>query len=356
MASTQGSSFWCYRCHRLFRIWARETVSCPVCRGGFFEEIHPRPPRNPTTRRRPRNRLSNALQLFMNRPQAPPSPSPPPPRPWLPPSTPPNPPPTFEVFFDDGSGSGLGPLPPTMAEFLMASGFDRLIEQLTRIEPPRASRFDHTPASKTAIEALPVISLTEAHISLELHCAVCKEAFELGGQAREMSCKHLYHSECIVPWLNIRNSCPVCRSELPTVGNFLAQEGEFEVRETSSQTEENSFPVGLTIRRLPNGGYAVGTFTVSRGGEERVRELPVVYHRAANRGSGGGTRESRASGIGNSIWGFLSRVLPFSPSLGSGSGSSTQIPTHRRRSGFVALTRRFGRRSYESDDEGPSDF
>ncbi|KAE8785724.1 E3 ubiquitin-protein ligase RING1-like [Hordeum vulgare] len=41
---------------------------------------------------------------------------------------------SFELFHDDGAGSGLRPLPESMSDFLMGSGFERLLEQLAQIE------------------------------------------------------------------------------------------------------------------------------------------------------------------------------------------------------------------------------
>ncbi|KAJ3098142.1 hypothetical protein HDU97_004288 [Phlyctochytrium planicorne] len=48
------------------------------------------------------------------------------------------------------------------------------------------------------------------------HCAICVEPFTLQDYARITPCKHLFHHECITPWLNLHNTCPSCRSEFPT--------------------------------------------------------------------------------------------------------------------------------------------
>ncbi|KAK4855728.1 hypothetical protein QYF36_010288 [Acer negundo] len=66
------------------------------------------------------------------------------------------------------------------------------------------------PVPLSVMEALPTVKISEAH----LHCPVCKEELEVGGEVRELPCKHLYHSDCIFPWLSIHNTCPVCRFKL----------------------------------------------------------------------------------------------------------------------------------------------
>ncbi|CAN8269478.1 unnamed protein product [Cochlearia groenlandica] len=72
------------------------------------------------------------------------------------------------------------------------------------------------PASQTAINSLKKIKIGRKHIGLDHpYCPVCQDRFEIGSTARKLPCKHIYHEECIVPWLVQRNSCPVCRKEVP---------------------------------------------------------------------------------------------------------------------------------------------
>ncbi|XP_038906308.1 E3 ubiquitin-protein ligase RDUF1-like [Benincasa hispida] len=171
----------------------------------------------------------------------------------------------YEIYYDDGTGASLRPLPSNISEFLMGSGFDRLLNQLAQLEVNGVGPLENPPASKAAIESLPVVKILASHVPMESHCAVCKEPFELDSEAREMPCKHIYHSDCILPWLSIRNSCPVCRHQLPSDVHISG-------RSSPASAEE---VVGLTIWRLPGGGFAVGRFTWGRGAAEH--DLPVVY-------------------------------------------------------------------------------
>lgn len=96
---------------------------------------------------------------------------------------------------------------------LMEPGLDELMEQLNIND-----RLGPRPASRSSIEAMRTIKIRQTHLNSDSHCPVCIERFELGSKVREMPCNHIYHSDCIVPWLVLHNSCPVCRVELPPQG------------------------------------------------------------------------------------------------------------------------------------------
>jgi hypothetical protein len=50
-------------------------------------------------------------------------------------------------------------------------------------------------------------------------CTVCVEHIEIGKKGMFMPCGHVYHPDCLKPWLEGNNTCPVCRFELPKENN-----------------------------------------------------------------------------------------------------------------------------------------
>ena len=94
--------------------------------------------------------------------------------------------------------------------------FDNIITHLMLHD---TNRYGNPPASKKAVEKLKKYKINEEKIKefgFENACAVCKDEFNIGEECLSMPCNHYFHGNCLMPWLKERNSCPVCRYELPT--------------------------------------------------------------------------------------------------------------------------------------------
>ncbi|KAG2691186.1 hypothetical protein I3843_09G219700 [Carya illinoinensis] len=99
-------------------------------------------------------------------------------------------------------------------DYLDASGFEELLVRLAETDSLRRGA---PPAALSLVNSLPCVVIDEQHEKHEgLACAICKEVLTSGTKANQLPCFHLYHPSCILPWLTTRNSCPLCRYELPT--------------------------------------------------------------------------------------------------------------------------------------------
>lgn len=243
MSSGNRNTHWCYRCRRPVRLRGRDAV-CPNCSGGFVQELEDMTTTSPLEffgldndeeplQRDPRFGVMEAFSSFMRqqmgvprnpnhdiRQRSPLTVSEPSlgggPGPWLifGGQIPVRVSDTggFEVLFN-GAPGGIGLTRGNVGDYFMGPGLEELIEQLTSNE-----RRGPPPAPRSAIDAMPTVKITLRHLRSDSHCPVCKEKFELGSEARQMPCDHIYHSDCITPWLVQHNSCPVCRLELPPQG------------------------------------------------------------------------------------------------------------------------------------------
>ncbi|KAL5546823.1 hypothetical protein UlMin_006510 [Ulmus minor] len=154
----------------------------------------------------------------------------------------------FEALFNGTPGIGLQR--GNVGDYFIGPGLEELFEQLStndRRGPP--------PATRSSIEAMPLIKISQRHLRSDSHCPVCKEKFELGSEARQMPCNHIYHSDCIIPWLTQHNSCPVCRQELPAQGLVSGRSSANRTRSNSLSSNinrrENSRETPTSGRRHP---------------------------------------------------------------------------------------------------------
>ncbi|XP_010922891.1 E3 ubiquitin-protein ligase SIRP1 [Elaeis guineensis] len=104
----------------------------------------------------------------------------------------------------DSSNTGVG---ASSGDYFVGPGLDLLLQHLVENDP---NRYGTPPAQKEAINALPTVKIEE-----NMSCSVCLEDVAIGTEVKEMPCKHKFHNGCILPWLELHSSCPVCRFQLP---------------------------------------------------------------------------------------------------------------------------------------------
>ncbi|XP_068431685.1 E3 ubiquitin-protein ligase RNF115 isoform X2 [Clinocottus analis] len=93
-----------------------------------------------------------------------------------------------------------------------------LLGQLDCTGPP--------PAEKEMISSLPTVCISQEQTDCRLECPVCREEYSSGESVRKLPCLHYFHSDCIVPWLELHDTCPVCRKSLDGVDNSLPPTSE----------------------------------------------------------------------------------------------------------------------------------
>ncbi|PAN44368.1 hypothetical protein PAHAL_9G037500 [Panicum hallii] len=112
---------------------------------------------------------------------------------------------TFGRDQEESSNTSSG---VSLGDYFLGPGLDILLQRLAESDLNRSGT---PPAKKEAVAALPTVNIKEV-----LGCSVCLEDFEIGAEAKQMPCQHKFHSQCILPWLELHSSCPICRFQLPT--------------------------------------------------------------------------------------------------------------------------------------------
>ena len=130
------------------------------------------------------------------------------------------------------------------------SNFINPMARIVFINNMQNQHHGNPPASKTAIEKLKHFKMEKKYCKksdsdpnkLEFpECSICLMEVTEGQDTILLPCGHMFHDKCVTKWLEIHNTCPLCRFELPT------DDAEYERQrnQRNQQREEN-------IRNNPN--------------------------------------------------------------------------------------------------------
>lgn len=196
--------------------------------------------------------------------------------------------------YDSSQGQNNNHTPiGSLGDYFIGPGLDLLLQHLAENDP---NRYGTPPAQKEAVEALPTVIIKE-----NLQCSVCLDDFETGVEAKEMPCKHKFHSGCILPWLELHSSCPVCRFQLP------ADEAKRDSNNsTNSSNQRESENIGGDGEEGDGDGIGIG-----RNGSGRRFSIPWPFNGLFS------STESQSSGSGGN-----SSSSANATATGSGSASS----------------------------------
>ena len=141
-------------------------------------------------------------------------------------------------FIGPGAGQGAGfQLHGNPGDYAWGRGgldtiITQLLNQMDGAGPP--------PMASDTISAIPTVTIDKKVLEKNASCSVCFEDFSEGEQARLLECGHCFHTGCIVPWLELHGTCPVCRKVLDPNAVPPPEQRETEQTQPSDNTNSSS--------------------------------------------------------------------------------------------------------------------
>ncbi|WVR07511.1 hypothetical protein IAU60_004553 [Kwoniella sp. DSM 27419] len=138
-------------------------------------------------------------------------------------------------------------------------GFNDILERLMQAAGPQGP----LPASDVVIEGLPRFKFEdEKQLAQSVYkdCPVCKDDFAVGDQVVRIPCAHIFHPDCLVPWLKTNGSCPVCRFSLVPEEANRSQPPTNTAAQTRAEANQESQGEGTQAE----GGQSIITSVLNR--------------------------------------------------------------------------------------------
>lgn len=123
-----------------------------------------------------------------------------------------------------------------------SGGLDAVISQLLN----NLDSSGPPPMAKNDIQNLPSVGVTIDQVEKNLQCSVCMEDFKLEEQVKQVPCGHIYHRDCIVPWLEMHGSCPICRKLFNPTGEVSENDSTTASSTTTTTSTSSTTPSSTT--------------------------------------------------------------------------------------------------------------
>ena len=101
------------------------------------------------------------------------------------------------------------------------------------------------PLSQLMKDRLRKVSINLNMMCEQPSCPICSEDYTPNEEVLKLPCAHLYHNNCVLPWLDTKKTCPICRfefkNELPSneeIESFTSDELKLRIHNYIEINEE----------------------------------------------------------------------------------------------------------------------
>lgn len=147
--------------------------------------------------------------------------------------------------------------------FIMIQNYNDDLENIiNHLMMTDTNKYGNPPAAEKAIEKLEKCKIDEIKLKefgFENLCAICKEEFIINEDCLLMPCHHHFHRVCLLPWLKERNTCPVCRYELPTDDEDFEQRKKQKINNTNILNSNNGNNLNINTNTSTNTNTNINT-------------------------------------------------------------------------------------------------
>eukprot|EP00455_Lapot_gusevi_P012065 TRINITY_DN15659_c0_g1_i1.p1 TRINITY_DN15659_c0_g1~~TRINITY_DN15659_c0_g1_i1.p1 ORF type:complete len:261 (-),score=45.00 TRINITY_DN15659_c0_g1_i1:60-842(-) len=82
---------------------------------------------------------------------------------------------------------------------------------LIKPEPSQQEKIDQLPVIKFSTSG---VDVSGASNQTNESCSICVSDYQPNEELRVLPCRHLFHKDCVDPWLATQSTCPYCRYEI----------------------------------------------------------------------------------------------------------------------------------------------
>ncbi|KAI8894862.1 hypothetical protein BC833DRAFT_193579 [Globomyces pollinis-pini] len=78
---------------------------------------------------------------------------------------------------------------------------------------------------RSSISTISLQTFQTVSKDIDIDCAICVDPLKWGDPVRSLHCHHIFHSDCIDPWLShYSNLCPLCKQSVCNEHDLLVLE------------------------------------------------------------------------------------------------------------------------------------